>query len=363
MKKSVKILIVVLCLIIVGLVTFIVVDKLINKKVETQNNDESNVVNAISNSNDDNNTTSVNETNFKSSDFYGDWNNDEDTQLTVNSDGTFQADHYTASSTIYGDYTINGDKIEFVCKKDDSTYNKKWSGQISKDTSGKYTLKVNLYDQERTLYKVRNNTGNEEQYNNDKSNKAIESAEDIRIVADYDYVSSTSGYMKITAFDLDSNVVWTYKTETIEGFEYLYRLDWYHTNRAYITKEKGITVLDALNGSVIGNCEFSKINENDTYQEVLATSVNTEKGYYYALVRHFYDATGKDIVYKIDNSGNIVGSGDIIDDYGTQTVYEIFSQGASITEMHIDSSEKVLTCTIGSEEGGSEEKIFDINFE
>ena len=64
MKKSVKILIVVLCLIIVGLVTFIVVDKVINtKKEESINNKSNNVIVAENNNNEieSNNITSTND--------------------------------------------------------------------------------------------------------------------------------------------------------------------------------------------------------------------------------------------------------------------------------------------------------------
>ena len=62
MKKSVKILIVVLCLIIVGLVTFIVADKVINtKKEESINNESNNVIVAENNNNEieSSNTTST----------------------------------------------------------------------------------------------------------------------------------------------------------------------------------------------------------------------------------------------------------------------------------------------------------------
>lgn len=58
MKKSVKILIIVLCLIIVGLVTFIVVDKVINKKVETPQSNDEKIVNTTSNTNKTDNSTS-----------------------------------------------------------------------------------------------------------------------------------------------------------------------------------------------------------------------------------------------------------------------------------------------------------------
>lgn len=66
MKKGVKILIVVLCLIIVGLITFIVVDKVLNTKKEDKiNNESNNVIVAENNINnvDANNTTLTNEVN------------------------------------------------------------------------------------------------------------------------------------------------------------------------------------------------------------------------------------------------------------------------------------------------------------
>ncbi|MBQ3409708.1 MAG: hypothetical protein IJH12_11000 [Clostridia bacterium] len=154
MKKSVKVLIVILCLIIVGLLTFIVVDKVINKKIENVQNNESNIVNTVNDSSNSNESGKLEEMNIKKSDFIGTWSNDEDTTLIINEDGTFQADHFTASSEIYGDYTINGENIEFICKKNDDTYNRKWSGRISKEPNGNFKLNVNLYDWDRTLEKV-----------------------------------------------------------------------------------------------------------------------------------------------------------------------------------------------------------------
>ena len=156
MKKSVKILIILLCLIIVGFVTFFILNKVINKKEETTILKENQ--SSTNNESDNKSNADASEINFQSLDFVGNWENEEDeTQLTINSDGTFQADHYTESSTIFGDYTINGENIEFICKKDDSTYNKKWKGQISKDSNNNLTLKVNLYDEETILNKRLNN--------------------------------------------------------------------------------------------------------------------------------------------------------------------------------------------------------------
>ena len=61
MKKNVKILVVVLCLIIVGLVTFIIVDKVTNtKKEEKSNNEDNNVVIAENDNNVDNDKNGAN---------------------------------------------------------------------------------------------------------------------------------------------------------------------------------------------------------------------------------------------------------------------------------------------------------------
>ena len=156
MKKSVKILILALFLVIIGLITYIVVDKVTSTK-----EDNSNVVanTATDVGNNDTNVSSK-ENGIQKSDYIGEWNNDENTQLIINNDGTFQADHYTASSTIYGDYTIDGENIEFICKKNDETYNKKWNGIIIKDKNGDFELKVNLYDEETTLKKYNQITEN-----------------------------------------------------------------------------------------------------------------------------------------------------------------------------------------------------------
>ena len=164
MKKSVKYIIILLCLVIVALVSYIVVSKNFNTKdsKKQENEIEKNSTNIV--------TSNDKEPEFVETDFFGDWNNDEDTELTINSDGTFQADHYTASSTIFGDYTINGDTVEFVCKKNDETNNKKWSGKISKDSNGDYVLKVNLYDEENTLKKVENQNENTQNNTDDANN-------------------------------------------------------------------------------------------------------------------------------------------------------------------------------------------------
>ncbi len=173
--KKVKILILILSLAIIAVISYLVVSKFIINKEDNKQPDESNIVNTVN--------TEEKESEYKESDFVGDWNNDEDTELTINSDGTFQADHYTASSTIYGDYTINGDTVEFVCKKNDETNNKKWEGKISKDSNGNLVLKVNLYDEENTLKKVKKQSENtQNNTNNTSEDKTKVANEEIRKV-------------------------------------------------------------------------------------------------------------------------------------------------------------------------------------
>ena len=194
MKKNVKILILILSLLIIALVSFLVVNNYLGKKEEKKQSDESNTVNAVD--------IAENESEYNKSDFVGDWNNGEDTELTINNDGTFQADHQTASSTIYGDYTISGDSIEFVCKKNDATNNKKWKGKISKDSNGDFTLKVNLYDEDNTLKKVKkqsentqNNTDNTKDTNNTSEDKTKVANEEIRkVLKDKDWLEKNVYY-------------------------------------------------------------------------------------------------------------------------------------------------------------------------
>lgn len=204
MKKNVKILILILSLAIVAVVSFLVVNNNISKKEEKKQSDESNTVsNTVNVVN-----TDENESEYKKSDFVGDWNNGEDTELKINNDGTFQADHQTASSTIYGDYTISGDSIEFVCKKNDATNNKKWEGKISKDSNDNLILKVNLYDEENTLKKVKKQSENTQDNKNDTDNTSEDKTkvanEEIRkALKDKDW--------------LEKNVYYIYNTEDNGG--------------------------------------------------------------------------------------------------------------------------------------------------
>lgn len=296
MKKSGKILIVVLCLIILGLATFIVVDKLIlTKKYDKSINEESN--------------TSQNATN--------------NVESNVNNQIANNEGNRTETS---GNNKIGNKASAEEAKIDDSA-----------------------------------NTSN-------KGNKTIKSVEDIDdIVADYNHVSRTSGYMKVTAFDLNSNVIWTYKTETIEGHDWDYKLEWFHTDRAYVIVYDHVIVLDALTGNMINDCKFPKDIENDSV-DVLATTINTEKGYYYALVRHDYfieessSIIIRDVLYKIDDRGIIVSKANI-NSNGAETIYDGFAQEVSVTKIDVDSSEKVLTCNIKHDTDIDSSQVrFDIDF-
>ena len=80
------------------------------------------------------------------------------------------------------------------------------------------------------------------------------------------------------------------------------------------------------------------------------------------MARHSYDVNGKDILYKIDDSGNIVGKSDIKGDFETETVYEIFAQGVEVSGISVDNTEKTLECTLSIDDGGTETRKFDIEF-
>jgi hypothetical protein len=158
MKKGVKILIIVLCLIIVGLVTFIVVDKVVNTTNETGNQSSDNVVtnstnNTIKSTNtQSSNTTTKNEsTNYNEYDedgliilnsssvedknFYRVWSNTKDTtEVEINENGTFIYNHDTK---INGTYKIDGVNITFY--NEDGT---SWKGTIRAQDAGNYVLKI-----------------------------------------------------------------------------------------------------------------------------------------------------------------------------------------------------------------------------
>lgn len=304
MKKSVKILIVILCLTIVGLVTFIVIDKVINK------NGESNVVNTISNSNDNDNKAEGNNTGFLNTDFYGDWNNDEDTQLTINNDETFQADHYTASSTIFGDYTINGENIQFICKKNDDTYNKKWNGKISKDSNGNYRLKVNLYDEDKILSKVnKNDTNTTKQKFNSEPERM--STEDALNLGEKMYKEATNCYEKMS--DIHSNL----STQNIGTTEKMEKIE----DRTTMENIKKVLVNDAYNDLL----EYFHAEEKDGEYYVNTGGMGSNP---------LYKET-KALTVKNIESDKIV--------YTATSVYEVVRNSSATNETETKDYEFVLT--------------------
>lgn len=127
------------------------------KKDETKTYDKENEVVVTKNEN----VTESQSTVYSKSDFVGEWFDEDATELFINEDGTFSADHLTASSTVFGIYEIKDNTIEFTCKKNDSTYGKKWTGKISKSENGILTMNANLYDESNVLKKKSTNKDNE----------------------------------------------------------------------------------------------------------------------------------------------------------------------------------------------------------
>lgn len=465
MKKSVKILIIVLCLIIVGLAVFIVWDKVINRKLNVSENLEMYKGYWYTDKETGESTTEYTELNIKNingnvitfdytlaiicadkditteiKDGKGEFKTNEsqgsiklsDNKVelkvkNINYDDTDfeKVFSYKSSGSRNKNIVNNQEKIigEWQIKRivdlntnTDMGYSQHFGNDLANkyhfefynngtyvrllgdvDETGTYEVvenKVNMHsklgtqislqiteDEDKNLILIENETetnvrvyysklnktnvldSNDEQSNkNHDENKTISNPDEIRIVSDYNHVSSTSGYMKVTGFDLNSNVVWTYQTDTFDSVEYRCKLDWFHTNRAYIIQSEMITVLNALNGLIVGSCKIPKIKENESFTDIMATSVNTQKGIYYVLARHSYDVNGKDILYKIDDSGNIVGKSDIKGDFETETVYEIFAQGVEVSGISVDNTEKTLECTLSIDDGGTETRKFDIEF-
>ena len=84
----------------------------------------------------------------KNSDYYKLWSNESDmTQIQINEDGTYLFDHYTASSEVKGTYKINGTNIIFTDEN-----GTEWNGTMRIEGAGNFVLKISKNGEKVTLY-------------------------------------------------------------------------------------------------------------------------------------------------------------------------------------------------------------------
>jgi hypothetical protein len=84
----------------------------------------------------------------KNSDYYKLWSNESDmTQIQINEDGTYLFDHYTASSEVKGTYKINGTNIIFTDEN-----GTEWNGTMRREEAGNLALKISKNGEKVTLY-------------------------------------------------------------------------------------------------------------------------------------------------------------------------------------------------------------------
>lgn len=157
-----------------------------------------------------------------------------------------------------------------------------------------------------------------------KSDKKIETPDDVIIIREFEYNTPTEGYMKIIAFDNESKVVWTYKSNMSDLPEYSFDMLWPHYECVYSLEATKMVILNTFTGEVRAEV---KLGEKDTF---------VAAGYYkdnvYALVNEG-DYTQK--IYRIDKDGHIVSSKQL-----SSPVYDSFDQTVERVEMpRIDENE------------------------
>lgn len=162
-----------------------------------------------------------------------------------------------------------------------------------------------------------------------KSDKKIETPDELIIVKEYDYKTPTDVVMKIVAFDTDSKVVWEYKTASTSMAEYSFDMLWPHFENVYSLENNKIVILNTFTGEVRaevklpdgGNCMAAGYYKGDLYALVDIWSgegqIFTQK------------------VLKIDKDGHIISSKQL-----DSTIYDGFDQTVEKVEItRIDESE------------------------
>lgn len=162
-----------------------------------------------------------------------------------------------------------------------------------------------------------------------RSEKEINTPDDIRIIKEYEYRAPTEGSMKIIAFDEDSKVVWEYKTGTDSMVEYSYDMLWPHYDCVFSLENTKLVILNTFTGEKRAEVKFG--------QDERIVAAGYYKGDLYTLTEVWFEGgtmmTHK--ISKIDNDGHILASKNL--DSG---IYDGFDQTVEKVEItRIDETE------------------------
>lgn len=183
-----------------------------------------------------------------------------------------------------------------------------------------------------------------------KSDKEISTPDDVIIVKEYEYKTPTEASMKIIAFDSDSKVVWSYKTEATTMAEYSYDMVWPHYECVFSLENTKLVILNTFNGEKRAEVKFEE------GESVVAAGYY--KGDLYALTEVWSDGGTKmnHRISKIDNDGHILASKNL-----QSPVYEGMDQTVEKVEItRIDETEIEIFVTRLDEK--NIEKIVDRSF-
>lgn len=162
-----------------------------------------------------------------------------------------------------------------------------------------------------------------------KSDKEITTPDDVIIVKEYEYKTPTKGLMKLVAFDMDSKVVWEYKTDAVDMVEYSYDYLWPHYECVFSLENSKLVILNVFTGEKRAEVKFEK-NE-------LILAAGYYKGDIYVL-SEYLDEDDRSITHrisKIDNDGHILASKNL-----ESPIYDSMDQTVEKVEItRIDESE------------------------
>lgn len=181
-----------------------------------------------------------------------------------------------------------------------------------------------------------------------RSEKEIKMPDDVIIVKEFEHKTPTEVSMNIIAFDSDSKVVWSYKTEPSPMAELSYDMIWPHYDNVYSLEDNKLVILNTFTGEVKEEVKFC---DKDRF---------VTAGYYkddiYALVDNWDDAKLTQTIYRIDKDGHIVSKKQL-----PSPLYEGFDQTIEKIEMtRIDENEIEVFVTRYDKE--NIERIVDRNF-